>query len=146
MLIERWRRIESLFHEALAKLPAERARFLDAACSTDQALRREVESLLLHEGLANNFLESDRAGASTATMPREPVPMGERNGPYTVMEPLGAGGMGEVYKAYDQRLDRNVAIKFVSRRMEGDLASLERFEREARAALGVEPSEYLYRS
>src|SRR6185295_1291640 len=133
MLVERWRRIESLFQEALTKSPAERANFLDEACSGDAAVRREVESLLAHESLAGSFLESDRSEAKPAA-PRDPVPAGERIGPYTIMEPLGAGGMGEVYKAHDERLGRDVAIKFLSRRMADDAASLERFEREARAA------------
>src|SRR5262249_53587276 len=64
MLAERWRRIESLFHEALEKNPAVRARFLEDACSSDQTLRREVESLLEHESLVSGFLESDGAGAT----------------------------------------------------------------------------------
>jgi eukaryotic-like serine/threonine-protein kinase len=133
MLVERWRRVESLFHEALAKSPAEWANFLDEACSGDTALRREIESLLVHESLAGGFLESDQSDTRPAA-PRDPVPAGERMGPYTIVEPLGAGGMGEVYKAHDERLDRDVAIKFLLRRMAEDAASLERFEREARAA------------
>jgi serine/threonine protein kinase len=134
MLAERWRRIESLFHEALGRSAEERASFLDDACSSDTALRREVESLLAYEGLASAFLESSGSGAPQATALREPVAFGERIGPYTVIELLGAGGMGEVYKAHDQRLDRHVAIKFLSRRVAQDPASLERFEEEARAA------------
>src|SRR5437762_6983777 len=134
MLAERWRRRESLFHDALEKAADERASFLDGACSSDHAMRREIESLLQHENLARHFLESDGSGAPTATAPGDPVPAGERIGPYTVMEPLGAGGMGEVYKAHDQRLDRHVAIKFLSRRITDDAASRGRFEREARAA------------
>ena len=62
------------------------------------------------------------------------MPQGERIGPYTVMELLGAGGMGEVNKAHDQRLDRHVATKFLSHRIAEDAASLERFTQEARAA------------
>lgn len=134
MLVARWRRIESLFHEALEKTPEERVGFLDEACSGDQTLRSEVESMLEHENLARRFLESDGSGTQPATIPRDPVPVGERIGPYTVMDSLGAGGMGEVYKARDQRLDRHVAIKFLSRRIAIDAASLERFEREARSA------------
>ena len=134
MLVARWRRIESLFHEALEKTPEERSVLLDEACSGDPALRSEVESLLEHENLARSFLESAGSGAHPAVLPGDPVPAGERIGPYTVMDPLGAGGMGEVYRARDQRLDRHVAIKFLSRRMAIDAASLERFEREARAA------------
>jgi TolB-like protein/tRNA A-37 threonylcarbamoyl transferase component Bud32/Flp pilus assembly protein TadD len=126
--------MESLFHEALGKAPEERASFLDEACSSDHAMRREIESLLEHENLARGFLESDGSGAQPAAAPRDPVSAGERIGPYTVMDLVGAGGMGEVYKARDQRLDRHIAIKFLSRRMAIDAASLERFEREARAA------------
>ena len=65
MLVERWRRIESLFHEALTKSPAERPGFLDTACSGDPVLRQEVESLLAHAKLAGDFLESERSGLKT---------------------------------------------------------------------------------
>ena len=133
MLITRWRQIESVFNAAHEKIGDERVRFLDEACSTDAALRREVESLLASEDLAVGFLESD--GTRTALpAASEPVSPGERIGPYTVKELLGAGGMGQVHKAYDKRLDRHVAIKFLPRIMSDDTAALERFEREARAA------------
>lgn len=133
MLAERWRRIESLFHEALTKDEARRASYLDEACSGDMSLRQEVESLLAHEPLAGHFLESDGSAGKSDTA-RNLVPVGERIGPYAVLELLGAGGMGEVYKAHDQRLDRDIAVKFLSNRIAGDAASLDRFEREARAA------------
>ncbi len=133
MVIARWRQIESLFHAVHEKTAEERTRFLDDACSSDQALRREVESLLATEDLAASFLESDASG-SPALATHAPIPPGERIGPYTVMELLGAGGMGQVYRAHDKRLDRHVAIKFLSRIMSDHPAALERFEREARAA------------
>ncbi len=134
MLIERWLQIERLFHAAHEKPAEERASFLDETCSTDLTLRREVQSLLANEDLAAGFLETDASGAPRGPAVREPVHPGERIGPYTVMELLGAGGMGEVYKAYDKRLDRHVAIKFLPRVKANDPDALARFEREARAA------------
>ncbi len=77
MLIARWRQM--------------RTRFLDEACSGDQMLRREVESLLTNADLAASFLESDGSGALPAPPAREPVPQGERIGPYTVIGLIGAG-------------------------------------------------------
>jgi TolB-like protein/Flp pilus assembly protein TadD len=133
MKIERWRQIERLFHATHEKAAEERARFLDEACSSDQALRCEVESLLANEDLATGFLETNVSGAPPRPAPRDPVHPGERIGPYTITELLGAGGMGEVYEAYDKRLDRHVAVKFLPREA-NDLESLARFEREARAA------------
>ena len=133
MFAERWRRIESLFHEALALKPTERAAFLKSACSDDPELQRELESLLAHESLASDFLESETAAERPAAQ-FEPVPRGERIGPYTVLELLGVGGMGEVYKAHDSRLDRYVAVKLRQRRLSDDASALKRFEREALAA------------
>jgi serine/threonine protein kinase len=65
---------------------------------------------------------------SRQTMPLAP---GSRLGAYEVRSPLGAGGMGEVYKARDTRLDRTVAIKVLPEQSAGDPAFRERFEREA---------------
>jgi len=133
MLIGRWREIESLYHAARERVPVERARFLEEACGSDEDLHHEVESLLANEDLAASFLES-AATETLEALAAEPVASGERVGPYVVMEVVGAGGMGEVHKAHDTRLGRNVAIKFLPRVFADDPAALERFQREARAA------------
>jgi eukaryotic-like serine/threonine-protein kinase len=122
MLKERRSEIERLYLSASELAPAARVAYLERMCGSDLDLRREVESLL-------EFLEPGLS--QTADMP---VPSGEQIGPYTILEFLRAGGMGEVYKARDTRLDRTVAIKFLPSVLAGDAAALNRFQREARAA------------
>src|SRR5215467_2965427 len=122
MLKERWSEIERLYLSAIELESSEREAYLDRMCGSDLDLRREVESLL-------EFLEPDPAQA-----PDTPVPSGEQIGPYAILGFLRAGGMGEVYKARDTRLDRNVAIKFLPGILADDVAALNRFRREARAA------------
>jgi serine/threonine protein kinase len=102
-------------------------------CNGDYSLRREVESLLDNEELAKAFLESEQPEGFQAVAGCS-VPAGELIGPYLVLEFLQAGGMGEVYKARDTRLDRTVAIKFLPSAFAQDPAALDRFQREARAS------------
>lgn len=129
MLIDRWHEIESLYHSASAVGPGERPAFLRQACSGDDSLLREVESLLAHDDAAAAFLESGETAG-----PAPSLEAGARIGPYTVLEFLARGGMGEVYKAVDTRLDRTVAIKFLPSAFAADPEALYRFWREARAA------------
>src|SRR6202789_3055054 len=118
---QRWARIESLYHAALDRSPAERPGYLAAICAQEPDLRREVESLL---GAANADLRSPLTGD------RNWLP-GFRLGAYEVLAPLGAGGMGEVCRARDTKLRREVAIKVLPREFQSTLANLARFEREA---------------
>jgi predicted Ser/Thr protein kinase len=115
---ERWQRMEELYHAAMERPPHERVAFLKAACPNED-LRREVESLI----------ESEPAGNSVIDQPawERRLAAGERLGPYEILAQIGAGGMGEVWKARDTRLDRMVAIKVSAERFSA------RFEREARA-------------
>jgi Tol biopolymer transport system component len=136
----RWRKVEDLFDSAAGLEPARRAPFLTTACAGDEELRREVESMLAWDERAGRFLESpavEMVEASTEEEPRS-VPAqlvcGDRLGPYRIVAPLGAGGMGEVYSATDTRLDRMVAIKLLPRQFSQDAEALERFQREAHAA------------
>ena len=67
-----------------------------------------------------------------------PLTIGARLGPYEIVSPLGAGGMGEVYKARDTRLDRTVAIKVLPADLSSDPDLRARFEREARAIAALD--------
>ena len=124
---ERWARTERLYHEALACGANERGSFLADACAGDDALRREVESLLAHDGRA--------AFLSTPAVPigiDGGMRIGQALGPYVIAVQIGEGGMGEVYRARDTKLGRDVAIKVLPRAFTADPDRLARFEREAR--------------
>jgi len=123
MTDERWREISRLYNAAAALEPAERAAFLHEACGNDDLLCAEVESLLLDDSRAEELLES---AATRLDL------VGRRIGSYELDSLIGAGGMGEVFRARDTKLDRNVAIKVLPRNFAADSGRLARFQREAR--------------
>src|SRR5215212_4937207 len=110
---DRWRQIERIFDAVLARPVDQQATALAELCAGDEALRAEVESLLAHEGAAVAFLEKPAFGeAQIIRDVEEDRPLvGRRFGPYTVLTLIGAGAMGEVYRARDERLGRDVALK-----------------------------------
>ena len=124
----RWDRVKAVFQAALERPLDARPAFLDETCGSDQPLRTEVESLLRAHEAAGDFAEQpallELAGRS--------LQRGDRLGPYEIGEPLGAGGMGEVYSARDTKLRREVAIKVLPPLFTMDADRLARFEREAR--------------
>jgi serine/threonine protein kinase len=124
--MERWRQIESLFQEALQRAPAERSAYLREACHGDAELQREVASLLANHHEAADFKPWAAAAAAQLIAGPDSLQEGQRLGPYEILAPIGKGGMGEVYKAHDTRLKRDVAIKICASQFS------ERFEREAR--------------
>ena len=129
-----WTRVEELFHGALERAPAEREAFLAEACGGDEALRREVLSLLAEERSAEHLMAQP---ASSDATQRVAVVRGTRLGPYEVTDLVGAGGMGEVYRARDTRLGRDVAVKVLPEHVAHDREALARLDREARAVAAL---------
>jgi len=130
MTPERWAAVERLYHSALQRDASERERFLAEACAGDDALRGEVKSLLAHDGSAA-FLSTPAAVQAGHVMPSG-LSIGHTVGQYVISAHLGAGGMGEVYRARDQKLGRDVAIKILPTVFTSDQERLARFAREAR--------------
>ena len=131
---DRWPDIERVFEAVVARPEATWASALAELCAGDEALRAEVESLLAHEGAASAFLETPAiAEADIARdIAAEWSLVGRRFGPYTVRAHLGAGAMGEVYRARDERLGRDVALKVLPPHVSSDPDRRARFESEAR--------------
>ena len=123
---ERWRRIEELYNAAQEREPEERGAFLADACRGDDELKREIERLLAHDS-AGKILDTPAAQLLNTPAKAKPLTAGDKLGPYEIVARIGAGGMGEVYKARDTRLGREVAIKTTHAEFIG------RFQHEARA-------------
>jgi serine/threonine protein kinase len=105
---------------------------LDGACNGDAELRRQVERLLSNEERAGSFLERPAIEDVAVTQTAAGSLLGGKFGPYEIVSLLGADGMGEVYRAHDRKLGRNVAIKTLPYEFAGDPERLARFRREAR--------------
>ena len=139
MTPDRWQRVQEILAEAAEIEGPRRSAFLEEACQGDAELRREVESLLSSLGNAAGFLESPAIEAVLEASPANSrpafpsLPAGKRLGPYEILGLLGAGGMGEVYRGRDTRLNRDVAIKVLPQSFAGNRPALARFKREAQA-------------
>jgi eukaryotic-like serine/threonine-protein kinase len=123
-----WDRVKQVFQAALEQSLEMRPTFLDETCGDDAALRAEVESLLRAHEAAGTFAERP----AVDELAGRPLQRGDRLGPYEIVELLGAGGMGEVYRARDTKLRRDVAIKVLPPLFTTNADRLARFEREAR--------------
>src|SRR3954468_5200697 len=127
-------RIGELYHAALGHPPGERVAFLKQACAGDEGLLREVTSLLGYETDAERLFEQPFSESVT----RKPAILGgTRFGRYEILDWIGSGGMGDVYRARDTRLRREVAIKVLPEAAAADAGRLRRFEREARSAAAL---------
>jgi Tol biopolymer transport system component len=134
-MTERWRQIEQLYHAARERDSGERDRFLQEACA-DEKVRGEVESLLRCEAEAESFLEAPALEVTAEALAegRARSMFGRVLGHYQIVAFLGAGGMGEVYRARDSRIGRDVAVKVLPPAIAGHAERLRGFEQEVRAA------------
>jgi serine/threonine-protein kinase len=136
---DRWRRIEELYHAARLLNDSARVSFLAAATEGDEELRREVESLLVSGASSPGFLDEPvQMPAAAARISDAASLSGRRIGTYSVLDRIGAGGMGEVYRAHDSKLRRDVAFKVLAADLIGDdeqqrQGHLRRFRQEAHA-------------
>ncbi|MFN0120642.1 MAG: protein kinase domain-containing protein [Blastocatellia bacterium] len=148
---QRWQKIDRLLDTLLDLPTQERAATLARECAGDSAMRREVEALLQAHARAGSFIESppaqlptqlDAALAALApahvtTEISRPILIGQTLGHYQLRDLLGAGGMGEVYRAFDTRLEREVAVKVLSPALAANPEAIRRFQREARAVAAL---------
>ena len=156
-MTDAWRRVDHVLQAALLRPPGERDRFLRHACAGDTALENEVRSLLAADEQAGSFLDDPAIHAAARALAGDPsageaqqtdspkaarmaLSPGSRLGPYEISAQIGAGGMGEVYRATDINLERQVAIKVLPEAMAADPDRLVRFDREAKTLAALNHS------
>jgi eukaryotic-like serine/threonine-protein kinase len=127
-------RIAELFLLAVDLPPEQQASLLEQQCANDEALRRSVEDLLHKDGAGPILRDNER---EVSPLVREEHPVGQIVAHYRILGPIGAGGMATVYRAQDTRLERTVALKFLSPFLT-EAAARERFLREARAIASID--------
>ena len=136
MTPERWQQVKEIFNSAIMCRPEERGLFISRACSGDDELRSEVESLIASHEQSGDFIDQPAFEVAASLLVNEKAELtpGQTVGSYEVISFISRGGMGEVYLAEDKRLGRKVALKLLPASFTTDEDRLRRFEQEARAA------------
>ncbi|MDQ2839836.1 MAG: protein kinase [Acidobacteriota bacterium] len=133
MTPEQWSLVGQTYQAAMERNAAERASFIVNACGGNEVLQREVASLLSAEKEVGDFLQENAAKDFVAPSVGGALSLeGRKLGHYEFVSRLGTGGMGEVYRAHDTKLLRDVAIKILPHAVAQDVDRLRRFEQEAR--------------
>jgi eukaryotic-like serine/threonine-protein kinase len=136
---ERWQQIERLYNSVVGLEPSQRGAFLREACAGDKSLQQEIERLLLHQAQAEGFIESPALEVAARDLAiglegkQDSDMTGRSLSHYCVTEKIGEGGMGEVYRAFDEHLKRDVAIKILPAGTLADETARKRFRKEALA-------------
>ncbi|CAN5217481.1 hypothetical protein BH10ACI1_BH10ACI1_34890 [soil metagenome] len=140
MKIKNWEKIERIFHTTLDLPSEERKPYLEKECTGDEAIISEVESLIESFEHDSGFLDEPvfELGLGAIGNQAQKNLAGTTIGFYELEEKIGAGGMGDVYRAVDTRLNRRVALKFLSASLENDNAAKRRFVKEAQAVAMLE--------
>src|SRR5215467_8999230 len=128
---DRWSRVDKIFHDLIEQTPEQRASFLDRLCADDPSLRKEVEDLIQAYERSGTFMDSPAAVQAPGSW------IGRTLGSYEFKALLGSGGMGEVYRARDSKLKRDVAIKVLPPDFVCDPERVARFQREAEILASV---------
>jgi eukaryotic-like serine/threonine-protein kinase len=142
MTPKRWQRVNEVFHSALERAPGQRADFLSQVCAGDEELRREVESLIRSHQQIGSFIDAPEIEVAAEVMydDQTELTVGQAISHYKILRMLGAGGMGRVYLAQDNLLNRKVAIKLLPNALTKDPQMRARFIREAQLASALDHS------
>ena len=122
---DRWRQVDRIFYDLIEQKPEQRASLLDRLCADDPSLKKEVEELIHAYERSGSFLDSPASASVSGSL------VGRTLGSFNVKALIGSGGMGEVYRAWDSKLKRDVAVKVLPGEFSRDPRRMSRFQREA---------------
>ena len=144
-MLDDWQRVKAVFEQALAVDETERSAFLAAACGSDALLRQRVDALLASHAASPSFLETSASAVLELRRPGADLG-GQTLGTYRLLSRIGAGAMGEVYAAHDEKLNRRVAVKLIAKDLARDVGSAAAVSTGSACGVEPQPSEHRRRS